>query len=190
MTATNISINYTLLYVNGGSYNMQIYLPLELTGAVSDIRTTYGTIVSYDSNSTSLLTIRMNDITLLSSSLIITGFKTYQSTKPITYTIQILLQSTVYYFFTAVVSIPQPKQFNTLTISQNSSVVNQFDNLSVIISELQNNDILTYSTSSYSGYQNVNNTAWCSPSGIVSCNADSSVTFVSSSNADQVLKLT
>lgn len=86
MSLTDIFVTYTLPYVNGGSCNMRIYLPLEMTGTQSDIRTTYGTIVGFESI-TSLLTIRLTDITIISNNLTISGFKTYMSTKPITYTI-------------------------------------------------------------------------------------------------------
>ena len=89
MTITDIIVTYSLPYVNGGSYNIRLYLPLELTGTIGDIRTTYGTVISFD-NLTSLLTIRMNDITTLTNTFTIIGFKTYISTKPITYTFEIL----------------------------------------------------------------------------------------------------
>lgn len=57
-----------------------------MTGAFSDIRTTYGTVIGFDIL-TSLLTIRLTDITASSNNLTITGFKNYPSTKPVTYTI-------------------------------------------------------------------------------------------------------
>ena len=43
----------------------------------------------------------------------------------------------------------------------------------------------------YTGYQSVNSSQnWCSPNGIVNCNADGSISIVSSNNADPILKLT
>lgn len=158
---------------------------------------TYGSVVGVD-NVTSLLTIRLGDITLQSGSLIITGFKTYDSTKPVTYTIEYLYQSTVYYYFSTTLSISQPKVFNTLTISQSSTTVYQPNNLSITISELSNGDILTFGTSDYTQYHqqstnitNTTTTTWCSPSpNIINCNADNTITIISANNADMALELT
>jgi hypothetical protein len=54
---------------------------------------------------------------------------------------------------------------------------------------LQNNDILTYTTTDYTGYHLTNSTL-CSPIGVINCNADNSISIITANNADQILRLT
>lgn len=58
------------------------------------------------------------------------------------------------------------------------------------MTELQNNDILTYTTMDYTGYYQQTNSTLCSPIGVINCNADNSISIITANNADQILRLT
>jgi hypothetical protein len=159
-----------------------------MTISVASILSSYGSVVSYD-NALSTLVLKLTDTTAKSRSLTITGFKTYQSTKPIVYTVELLYQDFVYFHFSSAVAIPNPKQVATIFVSTSSPVVYAINSVTMTLSELSVGDIITYSTSDYSNFLLPNLFSSCDSS-IASCNIDGSLALVSVNNADAALQLT
>jgi hypothetical protein len=159
-----------------------------MTIDVASILSSYGTVVSYDT-ALSALVLKLTDTTAKSRSVTITGFKTYQSTKPIVYTVELLYQDVVYFHFSSAVAIPNPKKVATIFVSTSSPVVYAINSVTLTLSELSVGDIITYSTSDYSSFLLPNLFSSCDSS-IANCNIDGSLALVSVNNADAALKLT
>lgn len=84
MTASNIYLNYNLPIDKGIGYMLNVYLPLELTNDVTSIISSYGNVIGYNML-TNILQLRLADVTLHTQNITISGFKTYDSVQPITY---------------------------------------------------------------------------------------------------------
>ncbi len=191
MTTTNINIAYNLPQHTGAGFTLRVYLPLDMTLDSSSIWTSYGTVLTFDT-STSLLTLKLNDTTAQSTTITLTGFKTYPSTKPITYTTELMYQTIVYYYFNSLIAIASPKQPTTLTTVSDSFTVYQLNNIILTLSELQNGDVIVISTNDYATAMTSsgNSSLLCTTTTVVNCNIDGSVTVVGANNADMTLKLT
>jgi hypothetical protein len=133
MTASNIYLNYNLPVDKGIGFLLNAYLPLELTNDATSIISSYGTVIGYNA-STNLLQLRLADVTLQTQNITISGFKTYDSVQPVVYSYQLLYGSLVYFYYSQSIAVTNPKVISTLTIHQSSSIVYEFDLLTLTVS--------------------------------------------------------
>ena len=99
----------------------------------SSLISSYGTVISYDTSS-SILTLKLTDSTLQTNRIILDGFKTFLSTRPVVYSFQLLYQDIVYFYFSSTISVINPKEISKLSLTQGSNKAYSLNDLTMTIS--------------------------------------------------------
>lgn len=176
-TLTTLYFNYTLPFDLGYGYEMQVILPLDLNTNFSGISSNYGSITNYDSSLQQLSIIGINNA---NSSISIYGFKSYVSTKAFTIKINLLYNGQVYFYYSQSLQMLTPKTIDYFNFSQSGNVVYSNITATMIISQLNSFDLITFSTNSYNGFYSGSQSS-CSVS-VIACNLNNSLTVKNPNN--------
>lgn len=160
-------------------------LPLDLNTNLSGTSSNYGSITNYDS---SLQQLSITGINNANSSIAIYGFKSYVSTKAFTIKINLLYNGQVYFYYSQILQMVSPKTIDYFNFSQSGKIVYSNITATMIISQLNPLDLITFSTSNYTGFYSGSQSS-CSVS-VIACNLNNSLTVKNPNNLDLTQQLT
>lgn len=166
---TNFEVTFTLPLNLGIPYTLLLYIPL-VNYTVPSVNGNM--LASIYNTSTSILSVSGVGNTPLT----ISGFLTYESTKPITLWGNLTYNGVVYFYFPGYdIAMTTPREIGTFQFTQSNAVVGQSFRADIVMSNISINDVVIIPTSHYAILQ-----ANCSANS--QCNANGEVVVLTINN--------